>query len=85
MGHILLTKLKIKNRQNEFNSLALAPVSVLPEYQRNGIGGILIKEAHKKRGQRSPPKNKKKIFFATELVLNGLHMLVGPNLYLYNK
>lgn len=48
VGHILLTKLKIKNGQNEFDSLALAPVSVLPEYQRNGIGGTLIKEAHKK-------------------------------------
>jgi predicted N-acetyltransferase YhbS len=33
-GHILLTKLKIKNDQNEFDSLALAPVSVLPEYPK---------------------------------------------------
>ena len=48
VGHILLTKLKIKNGQKEFDSLALAPVSVLPEYQGNGIGGMLIKEAHKK-------------------------------------
>lgn len=47
VGHILLTKLKIKNSQTEFDSLALAPVSVLPEYQRNGIGGMLIKQAHK--------------------------------------
>ena len=48
VGHILLTKLKIKNGQKKFDSLALAPVSVLPEYQGNGIGGMLIKEAHKK-------------------------------------
>ena len=48
VGHILLTKLKIKNAENEFDSLALAPVSVLPEYQGKGIGGMLIKEAHKK-------------------------------------
>src|SRR5690606_35237497 len=48
VGHILLTKLKIKNGQDEFNSLALAPVSVLPEYQGKGIGGMLIIEAHKK-------------------------------------
>jgi len=47
IGHILVTKLKIKNDQTEFDSLALAPVSVLPEYQGNGIGGMLIKEAHK--------------------------------------
>lgn len=48
VGHILLTKLKIKNGQNELDSLALAPVSVLPEHQGKGIGGMLIKEAHKK-------------------------------------
>ena len=48
LGHILLTKLKIKNDQDEFDSLALAPVSVLPEYQGKGIGGLLIREAHKK-------------------------------------
>lgn len=29
VGHILLTKLKIKNGENEFDPLALAPVSVL--------------------------------------------------------
>ena len=48
VGHILLTKLKIKNGTDEFGSLALAPVSVLPEYQANGIGGQLIENAHKK-------------------------------------
>lgn len=48
VGHILLTKLKIKNGHEEFDSLALAPVSVLPEYQGKGIGGMLIQEAHKK-------------------------------------
>lgn len=48
VGHILLTKLKIKNGQDEFDSLALAPVSVLPDYQCKGIGGMLIKEVHKK-------------------------------------
>ena len=46
VGHILLTKLKIKNDQHEFDSLALAPASVLPEYQRKGIGGMLIEQAH---------------------------------------
>jgi predicted N-acetyltransferase YhbS len=48
VGHILLSKLKIKNEQNEFASLALAPISVLPEYQGKGIGGMLIKEVHKR-------------------------------------
>ncbi len=48
VGHILLTKLKIKNDTKEFDSLALAPVSVLPEFQGKGIGGKLIVESHKK-------------------------------------
>jgi len=48
VGHILVTKLKIKNKTSEFDSLALAPVSVLPEFQGKGIGGKLIVESHKK-------------------------------------
>lgn len=47
VGHILLTKLKIRDKSKEFNSLALAPVSVLPQFQGKGIGGKLILEAHK--------------------------------------
>ncbi len=48
VGHILVTKLKIKGKFNEFDSLALAPISVLPEFQGKGIGGKLILESHKK-------------------------------------
>lgn len=48
VGHILLTKIKIKNETTEFDSLALAPVSVLPGFQGKGIGGKLILESHKK-------------------------------------
>ena len=29
-------------------SLAVAPLAVLPEYQNRGIGGMLLKEAHKR-------------------------------------
>ena len=47
VGHILLTKIKIRNGQNEFDSLALAPVSVLPEIQGAGVGKMLIIQAHK--------------------------------------
>lgn len=47
VGHILLTKIKIRNKQEVFDSLALAPLSVLPEYQRKGIGGKLIIASHK--------------------------------------
>lgn len=47
IGHILLTIIKIKNDEKAFESLALAPVSVKPVYQKRGIGGQLIKEAHR--------------------------------------
>ena len=42
VGHIMLTKILIKNNDTEHKSLALAPVSVLPQYQNKGIGNALI-------------------------------------------
>ncbi|MDQ6469169.1 N-acetyltransferase [Flavobacterium sp. LHD-80] len=47
VGHILFTKLEIKNETQTFPSLALAPVSVLPEFQGKGIGSKLILHGHK--------------------------------------
>lgn len=46
VGHILFTKLEIKNDLKSFESLALAPVSVLPEFQGKGIGSKLILYGH---------------------------------------
>ena len=48
VGHILLTRIKVRDNGSSFNSLALAPVSVEPEYQGKGIGGKLILESHDK-------------------------------------
>ncbi|MDO8897177.1 MAG: N-acetyltransferase [Bacteroidales bacterium] len=48
VGHILLTKILIKNEKNEHESLSLAPVSVHPDFQKMGIGAKLIKAAHQK-------------------------------------
>lgn len=42
VGYILFTKIKI----GEYEELALAPLCVLPEYQRQGIGKMLIKAGH---------------------------------------
>jgi predicted N-acetyltransferase YhbS len=56
VGYILLTKIKIINQQTTSDSLALAPVAVMPEYQGKGIGGMLIRQAHqtaKEPGHRS--------------------------------
>lgn len=43
VGYILFTKINI----GEYKELALAPLAVLPEYQKQGIGKKLIKEGHK--------------------------------------
>lgn len=43
IGYILLTKVVINNK---YESLALAPLAVLPEFQGQGIGGLLINRAH---------------------------------------
>jgi predicted N-acetyltransferase YhbS len=49
LGHILLSRIKIRRDDNDLiESLALAPLSVLPTYQNKGIGGLLITEALKK-------------------------------------
>ncbi|MBP2242309.1 putative N-acetyltransferase YhbS [Cytobacillus eiseniae] len=46
VGHILLSKIKIMNdNQMVGESLALAPISVLPAYQNQGVGRQLIHKA----------------------------------------
>lgn len=47
VGHILFTKIEIAGEE-KFESLSLAPVSVLPEFQNKGIGGRLILAGIKK-------------------------------------
>ena len=47
VGHIMLTKLLIENEGSKYDSLALAPVSVVPEHQNKGIGSKLISESLK--------------------------------------
>ncbi|BAC14813.1 hypothetical conserved protein [Oceanobacillus iheyensis HTE831] len=48
IGHILLSKITIVNDHKTVDSLALAPVSVIPEHQKKGIGSQLIHAALKK-------------------------------------
>ena len=43
VGYILFTKIQIRKSEE----LALAPLAVLPEYQRQGVGSKLIEEGHK--------------------------------------
>ena len=48
IGHILLSRVRIVNEFESHVSLALAPISVHPDYQRRGVGSKLIHEAHKR-------------------------------------
>lgn len=45
IGHVLLTKITIENEGKQTTSLALAPVSVLSDYQKQGVGSQLISAA----------------------------------------
>ncbi|OKS89359.1 GNAT family N-acetyltransferase [Mucilaginibacter polytrichastri] len=46
-GHILLTKIEIKNKGEVYEALALAPLSVRPAYQNKGLGARLVLESHR--------------------------------------
>ena len=51
VGHLLLTRIAIRDGAGSTPSLALAPLSVTPASQRRGVGGALIGEAHKRAGE----------------------------------
>lgn len=42
VGHILFTKINIESNKESFESLALAPLSVLLDYQNKGVGKALM-------------------------------------------
>ena len=42
IGHILFFPIKVKDNIKFHTSLALAPMSVIPEFQNKGVGGQLI-------------------------------------------
>ena len=44
VGHILFFPIIIKNDNSQFESLALAPMSVIPSHQKKGIGSSLIRK-----------------------------------------
>lgn len=43
VGHILFTRMSIETACGAVSAVALAPLAVLPEFQRQGIGGQLIR------------------------------------------
>ncbi len=48
VGHILFYPITINDGNTKYTSLALAPMSVLPEYQKKGIGSELVKQGSNK-------------------------------------
>lgn len=49
VGYILLTKVEIILKNGGIiPSLSVAPLAVLPKFQKQGTGGALLKEAHKR-------------------------------------
>jgi putative acetyltransferase len=43
VGHILFTPAVIERRKQTVQGMALAPMAVLPEYQRQGVGSQLVR------------------------------------------
>jgi putative acetyltransferase len=45
VGHVMYSPLILESAPEGFRGLGLAPLAVLPEYQRQGIGGRLLQES----------------------------------------
>jgi putative acetyltransferase len=43
VGHIAFSPVVIESERSSFEAITLAPIAVLPEYQRQGIGGQLAR------------------------------------------
>jgi putative acetyltransferase len=52
-GHILYSRLQIERNGETLEAAALAPVSVLPHFQRRGLGGDLIQAGNARCAQLS--------------------------------
>lgn len=44
VGHIFFSPVSIESEDSTFEALGLAPMAVLPEYQRRGVGSRLVRE-----------------------------------------
>lgn len=48
VGHLLFSTLLVETPHRSFPAVALAPLAVHPDFQRQGIGRALIEEAHRR-------------------------------------
>jgi putative acetyltransferase len=51
VGHILFSDLAIVTNRGTVPALALAPLAVVPEYQRQGIGSMMVREGLRHCGE----------------------------------
>jgi putative acetyltransferase len=47
VGHIAFSPVKVESERSSFEAIALAPMAVLPAYQRKGIGSQLVRSGVK--------------------------------------
>ena len=47
VGHIAFSPVKVESERSSFEAIALAPMAVLPAYQRKGIGSQLVRSGIK--------------------------------------
>lgn len=55
VGHIFFSPVIIENHPEIKNGMGLAPMSVLPEYQNQGIGSLLVREGIERLKIKSVP------------------------------
>ena len=55
VGHILFTPVIVEGEDSMVQGMALAPMAVLPEYQRQGIGSALVSTGIEKLKKRQCP------------------------------
>ena len=55
VGHIFFSSVEIEGHDEIKRGMGLAPMAVLPKYQRQGIGSMLIKESIRKLKEKSVP------------------------------
>lgn len=55
VGHILFSTVKIENYPDLKDGMGLAPMAILPEHQKQGIGSLLIKEGIERLKMKSVP------------------------------
>jgi len=46
VAHVVFSRLRVEGEHGRFDAVALAPMAVLPDRQRSGVGRSLIENAH---------------------------------------